>query len=168
MSEAEETVEQPTEQVSDGKAPYKKKPSRFKKRGGGKATPAQPVAFKGESPSLKDYVFVHSQIHTKKWITARQKFVNYASKTYGGNEETSLELKELTIVTVKEPSAPTTAKLALMDDLEKEFAKDDYRQDKKTYKDVVQKTTVNLTKLYKVLWGQCDPIMKNKIKAEPD
>ena len=33
--------------------------------------------------------------------------------------------------------------------------------------DLHLKTKNNLTKLYKVLWGQCDPIMKNKIKSDP-
>ena len=46
------------------------------------------VAFKGGCPALKDNVFIHSQIHTKKWITARQKFIDYAGKTNGGNEKT--------------------------------------------------------------------------------
>jgi hypothetical protein len=161
----EQETEDGTEVVDTPKVNHKKKPSRFRKKGKGTTPQMAAPAFKGEITSLKDEVFIHSQIHTKKWITARQKFINYASKSYGGNEETSLELKKLTVVTVEAPIQPTTAQLATMDNLEKEFAKDDFRQDKKTYKDVIQKTKNNLTKLYKPLWGQCDPIMKNKIKA---
>ena len=99
-------------------------------------------------------------------MTSRQKFINYAGRTYGGNEETSLELRTITIVTAKMPDVPTTTELATMGDFEKEMAKDDYKQDRKTYKDVIQKTNINLTKLYKVLWGQCNSIMKNKIKVD--
>ena len=163
---AEQEADENTEMEEPSKGSNKRRGTRYKKKKGGYGTPMTATAYKGEIASIKDHVFVFNQIHSKKWITARKKFINYAAKTYGGNEETSLELKKLTVVTVDSPIAPTTDQLKAMDDLEREFTKDDFRQDKKTYKDAVQKTKLNLTKLYKALWGQCDPIMKNKIKAE--
>ena len=99
MSEKEDqSVEQETEDDAvveeTPKVNHKKRSSRFRRKGKGGTPQAATPTFKGEITSLKDEVFIHSQIHTKKWITARQKFINYASKTYGGNEETSLELKK--------------------------------------------------------------------------
>ena len=107
--------------------------------------------FKGETNAIKDHVFIYNQIHNKNWMTSRQKFINYTRRTYGSNEETSLELRTITIVTAKMPDVPTTTELATMGDFEKEMAKDDYKQDRKTYKDIIQKTNINLTKLYKIL-----------------
>ena len=43
---------------------------------------------------------------------------------------------------------------------------DEYKSDNQEYKQAVSKTRINLTKLYKILWEQCDPIMQNKIEAE--
>ena len=122
--------------------------------------------FKGETTSIKDYVFVHSQLHTKKWITSRQKFIDYAAKTYGGNEATSLEKRDITIITMDEPIEPVESDLIGLTDLKRELKMNHYIHDYKVYMDMYLKTTNNLTKLYEVLWGQCDPIMKNKIKAD--
>ena len=77
--------------------------------------------FKGETTSIKDYVFVHSQLHTKKWITSRQKFIDYAAKTYGGNEATSLEKRDITIITMDEPIEPVESDLIGLTDLKREL-----------------------------------------------
>ena len=111
-------------------------------------------------------MFVHSQLHTKKWITSRKKFINYAGKTYGGNEKTSLQKRDITIITMDEPIEPVESDLIGLTKLKRELKMNHYMHDYKVYMDIYLKTTNNLTKLYEVLWGQCDPIMKNKIKAD--
>ena len=129
--------------------------------------PVPKTTFKGETTSIEDYVFVHSQLHTKKWMTSRQKFIDYAGKTYGGNEETSLVKRDITIITMDEPIEPVESDLTGLTKLKREFTINNYSRDYKVYMDLHLKTKNNLTKLYKVLWGQCDPIMKNKIKGDP-
>ena len=136
-------------------------------KGKNKWEPVPKTTFKGETTSIKDYVFVYSQLHTKKWMTSRQKFINYAGKTYGGNEETSLEKRDITIITMDEPIEPVESDLTGLTKLKKGFTINNYSRDYKVYMDLHLKTKNNLTKLYKVLWGQCDPIMKNKIKGDP-
>ena len=129
--------------------------------------PVPKTTFKGETTSIKDYVFVHSQLHTKKWITSRKKFINYAGKTYGGNEKTSLQKRDITIITMDEPIEPVDSDMNGLTKLQRELKMNQFNHRYKLYVDMQLKTTNNLTKLYEVLWGQCDPIMKNKIKADP-
>ena len=111
-------------------------------------------------------MFVHSQLHTNKWMTSRQKFINYAAKTYGDNEKTSLQKRDITIITMDEPIEPVESELTGLTKLKRELKMNHYMHDYKVYMDIYLKTANNLTKLYEVLWGQCDPIMKNKIKAD--
>jgi hypothetical protein len=60
-----------------------------------KAKPAN-VVFKASINEIKDPTFTYSQIKSKKWITSRKKFIEYAGTTHGGDAELSLEEKELT------------------------------------------------------------------------
>ena len=123
--------------------------------------------FKGGIESIQNHVFIHSQINNNKWITARREFIDYASKKYDGNVESSLENKELMIITADKPIPPTKEEMdKLSDDLYKEFRKREYYDEMKRYNDVVQKTKDSLTKLYRDLWSQCDPTMKNKVMAQ--
>ena len=39
--------------------------------------------FKGDVEGIKEHTFVWSQLRTKKWITSREKFIDYASRKYG-------------------------------------------------------------------------------------
>ena len=135
-------------------------------KGKNKWEPVPKTTFKGETTSIKDYVFVYSQLHTKKWITSRQKFINYIGKTYGGNEKTSLQKRNVTIITMDEPIEPVESELTGLTKMKRELKMNHYLHDYKVYMDMHLKTTNNLTKIYEVLWGQCDPIMKNKIKAD--
>ena len=128
--------------------------------------PVPKTTFKGETTSLENYVFVHSQLHTKKWMTSRKKFINYAGKTYGGNEKTSLQKRDITIITMDEPIEPVDSDMNGLTKLQRELKVNQFNHRYKLYVDMKLKTTNNLTKLYEVLWGQCDPIMKNKIKAD--
>lgn len=123
--------------------------------------------FVGGCKALKDNVFVFSQLNTKRWITSREKFIDYACTTYGGNEETSLEQGVVMVISHENPEPPSEADFIGKDSIQKEFLKDEIKTERKQYKEAIGKTRINLTKLFKVLWDQCDPIMKNKIKAEP-
>lgn len=133
---------------------YRKKPNKG----------TQSSTYKGEIEAIKEHTFVWSQLKTKKWITSREKFIEYASAKYGGDEETSLEKKSLTIVSIKKPIKP---KKEITDKWD-EFDKDEYKQDLKDYKAAERLAMKNLSKIYRQLWGQCDPQMKDKIAGHTD
>mmetsp|Transcript_19900 Transcript_19900/g.55437 ORF Transcript_19900/g.55437 Transcript_19900/m.55437 type:complete len:344 (+) Transcript_19900:267-1298(+) len=133
---------------------YRKKPTQ-------KASISTP-SFKGSVAEIANHTFVWSEIRTKKWITSREEFIEYASRKYGGDVETSLEEKDEIVISVDKREKPSSTELATWD----EFDKDDYRQDNKDYKMAVKQLRINLSKVYKQLWGQCDPGMQQKIKAQ--
>ena len=146
-----------TEEPMKGK-PFMKKKYRKKPQ---KASVSSPP-FKGSVKEIEDHTFVWSEIRTKKWITSREEFIEYASRKYGGDVETSLEEKEEIVISVDKREKPTDTELATWD----EFDKDDYRQDNKDYKMAIKQLRLHLSKAYKQLWGQCDPGMQQKIKAQ--
>ena len=98
--------------------------------------PVPKTTFKGETTSLENYVFVHSQLHTKKWMTSRKKFINYAGKTYGGNEKTSLQKRDITIITMDEPIEPVESDLIGLTKLQRELKMNHYIHDYKVYMDM--------------------------------
>ena len=77
-------------------------------------------------------------------------------------------MKEMRIITTEEPIVPSEATLNDLDKLQVEVMKDEYRQDRKSTKAIIHRTKNNFTKLYKTLWGQCKPTMRNKIRAHED
>ena len=74
-----------------------------KKRHGykGKKPGTKPAAnmFKGAQEEFKDHTFVYDLIKTKKWITSKEKFIEFAGTKYGANESATLEQGMEAIVT---------------------------------------------------------------------
>ena len=77
--------------------------------------------------------------------------IRYASKMYGVNKESSIEQKNITVVTMAETKAPTKEEQEAKDKLQQKFMKDEYCQDWKANKDFLQQTNkkplTNSTKL---------------------
>ena len=121
----------------------------------------------GHTKAERTRVYILPAAH-KKWIVSKQKFINYTSCTYGGNEETSLELKRITMITMEKPIIPMAKELEEKVDLEQDFIREKYCHDQEAFKDILQRTKNNLTRLCKTLWDNFNPIMQNKIKAQEE
>ena len=137
-----------------------------KKRYGykGKKSGTEPAAnmFKGAQEEIKDHTFVHDLIKTKKWITSKEKFIEFAGTKYGANESATLEQGIKAIVTSTFVMV-SDADYELKSNLEKMLFRDDY----KSHKIVIAKLRENLPKLYGVLWGQCDSAMQATMAHQP-
>ena len=127
------------------------------------ARPAAAV-FKGKQEEIKDHAFVFSQIKTKKWITSREKFIEYAGRKYGVNEKVSLERGEEAVVTCYAFTMPTSTEYAAYNELEKAVFPINYE----AHIVKMDKLRENLSKLYFILWGQCDPAMQVLIAKHDD
>merc|ERR1712224_52605 len=116
------------------------------------------------------YEFVHGEIHTKKWIESRRKFVNYASRTFGIDVKASLKHRKLTVVSTNKPVAPKKSELrgpSGLSELQKKLRVETYLLEQAFYDEIAAETQISLTNLYTVLWLQCDPVMQKKILKDP-
>ena len=101
-------------------------------------------------------------IKTKKWITSKEKLIEFAGTKYGANKNATLEQGIEAIVTSTFVMV-SDANYELKSNLEKMLFRDDY----KSHKIVIAKLMENLPKLYMVLWGQCDPSMQATMARQP-
>jgi hypothetical protein len=121
-------------------------------------------SFKGPIDELKDHTFVYSQIKSKKWITSKKKFIEYAGTKYGGDADTTLDEGKITIVTFVMDAEPTDEEFTKWS----QWKQQDYKQMRKDYGATKNKLQLNLSKLYTELWNQCDPQMQDIIAKDDD
>ena len=73
----------------------------------------------------------------------------------------SFEMKEIKVITIEKPTIPMRESMKDMDELEMDFLKDEYKQDRKAFEDVLQRTKNNI-RLFRI-----NVIRKCTIKSVP-
>jgi hypothetical protein len=100
-----------------------------------------------------------------KCLVSKEKFIGYMGRKYGASEKQSLEQGAIIIVGAEKPK-----NIELKSDFEAMFFSDqeEWKHEMKRYKDMMAKTTTNLSCGYTIIWEQCNQALKNKIKTHPE
>eukprot|EP00536_Pseudo-nitzschia_multiseries_P010178 jgi/Psemu1/25248/gm1.25248_g len=114
----------------------------------------------GKTEEIKNDTFVLGPMVGGKWLTSCEAFIEYAAHKYGEVRKplSSMNLKETIIGTKK----PTTYREDQYSKLKGIKLKGKWKMDYRRYTNTENTLAENLTKLYDILWNQCEPAMKNK------
>eukprot|EP00536_Pseudo-nitzschia_multiseries_P010625 jgi/Psemu1/203784/e_gw1.332.17.1 len=121
--------------------------------------------FQRGTTGLKDQIFYYGKGMNTKWLTSREKLLNYIGKKYSMSKATSIKTGTLTLIGITKPDAIEDKKVFKALHF---YKQEEWKLDMKRYNKTKSLVNRNLSSCYALIWGQLTITLRNKVKADPD